>query len=967
MKNSRFSVVATSMAVALAALTGCGGSSDDPKAENVPVTLDTTFADIGGNAIKGTMAYANVSIKALNGSSLTIENDRPQTNAQGSANITVHGDAGFGINSIIKVSVTADASTMMVCDAAACGDSSMGGMVTGNAVAGTELSTLTYLAVPFGAASDGVADTSFNANVFTTFATKLIERDIAEGRNVSTLQLLALAQAEYSALVLKALGYDGKNINVFTQSLVSAESTDNFILETTCEQVPVTDENGDAVLDDDGNQVTEEQCTDTYVDADVAFLSMLNGAFSQFDEGYNQSAVLASAYANLEAALAGNPDALVALRQPLAEALNESSVVQAFGLTAESIVDVELALFEQNESSGPVHEITTAANMVSATITARNRISDGESEAMAFDGNPETKWLDHNDWAGAPTADDPSWIQVQFAEPQAVSSLFITSANDAPARDPENFNIQASHDGQTWVTLAEFLGESFDERFERKEFRFSNALEYSYYKLNITKNKGDDGLMQLGEIAFVGPIYPSATHSNDAGKTVTARNRISDGEAEGMAFDGNPETKWLDHNDWAGAPTEDDPSWIQVDFTEAVAVNVLGLTSANDADARDPENFNVQASNDGGQTWVTLGTWLGESFDSRFERKLFNFNNTLAFQTYRVNITKNKGDDGLMQIGEIELIGPKLPDLNHAMAPDVVITARNRISDGEHETKAFDGDVNTKWLDHNDWAGAPSEENPSWVQVQLPQPQTVNKLILVSANDADARDPENFNVQASNDGENWFTLAEFLGESFESRFERKALSFSNDLAYSYYRVNITKNKGDDGLMQIAEIALVGPQYQAIDHSSKAGVTITARNRISDGEHESKAFDDDVNTKWLDHNDWAGAPSEENPAWVQVDLPTASIISSLAITSANDADNRDPENFNIQGSNDGGATWTTLATWVGESWDERFERKLFEFGNGFAFTSYRINITKNKGDDTLMQLAEIELIGIDMQD
>jgi hypothetical protein len=38
---------------------------------------------------------------------------------------------------------------------------------------------------------------------------------------------------------------------------------------------------------------------------------------------------------------------------------------------------------------------------------------------------------------------------------------------------------------------------------------------------------------------------------------------------------------------------------------------------------------------------------------------------------------------------------------------------------------------------------------------------------------------------------------------------------------------------------------------------------------------------------------------------------------------------------------------------------------FETGNGFAFSSYRINITKNKGDDTLMQIAEIELIGPDL--
>jgi hypothetical protein len=246
--------------------------------------------------------------------------------------------------------------------------------------------------------------------------------------------------------------------------------------------------------------------------------------------------------------------------------------------------------------------------------------------------------------------------------------------------------------------------------------------------------------------------------------------------------------------------------------------------------------------------------------------------------------------------------------------------------------------------------------------VQFPTPVTVNKLGLISANDAPARDPENFNIEASMDGKNWVKLASWIGESFDQRFERKVFNFSNDLGFSYYRFNISKNKGDDTLMQIAEIEMIGPQYQSVDHSAASGVTFTARNRIGAAEAEGKAFDNDINTKWLDHNDWKGAPTEANPSWVRIDLPKAQIVSSLAITSANDAAGRDPENFNIEGSNDGGTTWVRLGSWIGEGFDKRFERKLFEMGNGFAYSSYRINITKNKGDDTLMQVAEFELIG-----
>jgi predicted nucleic acid-binding protein len=964
MNNTKLSLIAASTAMMLGTLSGCGGS-DDPNPEDIPKVIETTYAEISGNVIKGTMENASISFKQLNGTNININSDA-KTDTKGNAVIDVAGDAGYGLDSIIKVIVSADSQTLMVCDAAQCGDASVGDMVSGTSLAGTELYSLSHLNVPYGNGADGQADTAFIVNAFTTLATQLIERDIATGKNVSTLQLLELAQAEYSTVVLRALGYDDSKTNVFTEQLVSAESKDNFVVDETCEDLPVVDENDQPVLDEEGNATTEETCEDVYAESSKTTLSLLNASFAHFAPGYSQKSTLATAYSNLEAALSGNEEALVALRQPLYDAINTSSVAQELGLTADDVIDLTLPLFDVSSSSGPVQEITTDENMATAIITARNRIGDGEAEAMAFDGDVNTKWLDHNDWSGAPTAEDPSWIQVQFAESQAVTSLFITSANDGPERDPENFNLQGSADGETWVKLADFIGESFDERFERKEFRFSNGIEYSYYRLNITKNKGDNTLMQLAEIAMVGPIYTSVDHTDPAGSgTITARNRIGDGEAETMAFDNNPETKWLDHNDWGGAPTAENPSWAQVDFDMPVAVSVLGLTSANDGPERDPENFNVQGSNDGGTTWVTVGTWVGESFDERFERKLFNFDNTLAFSSYRFNITKNKGDNTLMQIAEIEFIGPKMADLNHGMTPGTDITARNRIGDGEAETMAFDGDVNTKWLDHNDWAGAPTDEAPSWVQVQLTEAATVNKLALTSANDGPERDPENFDLQGSADGETWVALSSWIGESFDERFERKLFTFSNDLAFSYYRFNITKNKGDNTLMQIAEIELIGPEYSSIDHSSTDGVVITARNRIGDGEAETMVFDNDVNTKWLDHNDWAGAPTEENPAWVQVDLPSAKIVGSIAITSANDGPERDPENFNLQGSNDGGVTWTTVGNWVGESWDNRFERKLFDMANGFAYESYRINITKNKGDNTLMQIAEIELIGPDL--
>ncbi len=931
--------LSAAIAVAITSLVGC--SADDPNPEELPARAPVstfTSADVIGGATKGTLANAEVVITQLNGANISITNDN-QTADDGSINIEVQGDAGFGLNSMMQVVITADADASMVCDAPMCGNAVMGEMVNGSVLEGTSLRSFTYVGVPYASAADGTEDASFHANALTTVAAVLIDNAAAAGRNVGVRELFEAAMLEFSETTLKGLGVFAPGVNVFTTKLISAESYDNFVVGQTC----VTE-----------NDI--ETCTDELVSPSLIKASLANAAFANIAEGESFNDMMNLASTSIQTAIDGDTVPLDTLRERLLTSVSAVPFLTQLGLNAEEVIDLELAFIEESVSSGPIQEITTEANIASATITGRNRISDAEAETMAFDGDAQTKWLDHNDFGPAPSVEDPSWIQVEFNEAKAINTVAITSANDAPERDIENFNITASLDGVNFITLGEFVGLSFDERFERQSFSFSNGLKFPIYRLNITKNFGDVGLTQVAEFDYLGPVFTDVDHSDVDEKTIVARAFISDGENQDMVFDNNPQTKWLDN---AGVPSVEDPSWVEVTFDTPVAVNTLAITSANDAPSRDPENFNLWARNADTDAWVEIGAVLGESFDERFERKSFSFQNQLAYSIYRVNITKNFGNDSLMQVAEIELIGPEVAGANHAMTDGAAYVARAFISEGENQDRAFDGDANTKWLDN---ASVPSAEDPAWIQVDLPTAKTVNTLSLTSANDAPERDPENFNVWGSNDaGATWIELGSWIGESFDARFQQRNFVFSNLLPFSTYRFNITKNFGDSNLMQIAEVGFVGPQYIGVDHSSADGATYSARASISEGENEDRVFDDDSSTKWLDN---ASVPSAENPAWVQVDLPVAKVVSALAITSANDAPERDPENFELWGSNDGGDTWEVVGTWIGESFDNRFERRSFAIANGFAYTTYRFNITKNFGDSNLMQIAEIELIGID---
>jgi hypothetical protein len=234
--------------------------------------------------------------------------------------------------------------------------------------------------------------------------------------------------------------------------------------------------------------------------------------------------------------------------------------------------------------------------------------------------------------------------------------LALVSANDAPERDPENFSLLASNDGEYWVSLGQWAGISFSERAERQTFAVANALGYHHYRLNISKNEGDNSLMQVAEIELIGPQVQAQDHSDNAAAGVTERAAISDGEAGTMAFDNNPATKWLDNS---GVPSVEAPSWLEISLPQPVIVNTFAITSANDAPERDPENFRLLGSNDG-ESWQQLGDWAGESFAARAERRSFSLLNGRSFSHYRIEITKNKGDNSLMQVAEFELIGPVL-------------------------------------------------------------------------------------------------------------------------------------------------------------------------------------------------------------------------------------------------------------------------------------------------------------------
>ncbi|MBF8151607.1 PQQ-dependent sugar dehydrogenase, partial [Winogradskyella sp. F6397] len=153
------------------------------------------------------------------------------------------------------------------------------------------------------------------------------------------------------------------------------------------------------------------------------------------------------------------------------------------------------------------------------TILARAEINEAENRFKAFDNKKTesdfSKWLDDG---GNPTVANPSYISIEFNDPKWVNRLIITSANDEPNRDPEDFKLLGSNGGN-YTEINSWTGVQFPNRYQSIEFVFANETAYDTYRLEITKNGGDpEGMTQLAEIELIGcSAIPGITYTFNNG------------------------------------------------------------------------------------------------------------------------------------------------------------------------------------------------------------------------------------------------------------------------------------------------------------------------------------------------------------------------------------------------------------------------------------------------------------------
>ena len=289
-------------------------------------------------------------------------------------------------------------------------------------------------------------------------------------------------------------------------------------------------------------------------------------------------------------------------------------------------------------------------NLPPGIITARGDNPPNETKECAFDGIIGTKWLDFSVPNGTANF---SWIQYVYPsnQSQIVVQYSVTSANDAPERDPADWRFYGV-DALGALTLLDIrTNQTFPNRFQTKTYGLDNTNAWRGYRLEIRRvnNPATAVAVQLAELQFIGP-----------GSTpiITARGDNPPNETKDKAFDGTTSTKWLDAIDPNGTTNF---SWLQYIYAgiESHAVNQYSISSANDVPERDPADWHLYGVSGSGARTL-LDTQTGQTFPNRLQTKTYPISNTNLYRGYQLEITRvaNPSIATCVQLSELQLSYP---------------------------------------------------------------------------------------------------------------------------------------------------------------------------------------------------------------------------------------------------------------------------------------------------------------------
>lgn len=189
---------------------------------------------------------------------------------------------------------------------------------------------------------------------------------------------------------------------------------------------------------------------------------------------------------------------------------------------------------------GETTEVTTTVRDVRSGHP--NDTSAQEGVTGLADQDSASKWYARD--SGRPTDEEPVYAIYTLRTPAAVTGYSLTSANDAPPRDPAAWTVLGSDsaapgaDDSSWHVLDQRKEQRFGARGQTDFYPVTATHAYRHYQLRITDNCADrcqGSTADHSKLQLADWTLRSSAGSTASGLGVRAENADSVGAADGSA------------------------------------------------------------------------------------------------------------------------------------------------------------------------------------------------------------------------------------------------------------------------------------------------------------------------------------------------------------------------------------------------------------------------------------------------
>ena len=570
----------------------------------------------------------------------------------------------------------------------------------------------------------------------------------------------------------------------------------------------------------------------------------------------------------------------------------------------------------------------------------------------------------------------------------STNNSLTLSWTDASSNE-DGFVIEQSKDQSNWYRIINVPANTTsytvtdlaqNVRYYFRMAALNNDFGKSAYTEVISKKTVRDGGQTYANI----PEYPGILDET---------YDKNDGEGRYSLLDNNINTKFSDGN----AP----PIWIRWYASYPAAVDKYTITSANDTHFGDPQNWTFEGTNDTTKGWTTLDQRVSETFTNRFQKKTYTFSNSTRYSYYRLNVSSCTIPS--IQMADMEIWGYSNGEGGMMKPTNLTAEVLTTAVDKVKLTWADNTTEETNYIvehssDGNTWTTTVTLDKNTTVYILSGLKASTKYYLRVSAINADDKASSNVveittgnpSISAPTEGygdgfsmtstvvswtdnslgEDGYELDRCSNSSFTSGVtvfnlpENTTSYIDTGLAVNttyYYQVRALSALYNNSLFLTPISATTYKDLSGmVLCDTLAGTTAVALLDGNGGEGVENIIDGNPDTKYNT------AESSDPPMWVQINFKNYSAaVTTYSIVSAADVAGaaRDPYEWMLEGSNDGGNTWHTLhdLSYTPQKFLARKQEKQYSFPNTDKYSSYRLYINAiNTSGSYYLQFADLKL-------